>query len=183
MTDDRKNLDDASAHYGLGHNYRDAMPATHKERDRVTIPEHETDADPELVGKSPDEMAAILEARASHVEGCNDPNCSRCNQVNERMLREQPGGKTDGGGSGGGRTRKKPRRAGGSTGTAMAHVYENEIERDLRPNPVSGRVSNDAYAGLGLDGVPNVGEILDMIGRALHRGTPWRHLADTIEMM
>jgi hypothetical protein len=198
---DRTNLDDASAHYGLDHRstmtpapraektreqrrieyaQRTGTPIDEKTRLIVALPDSALDVDPELVGKSPEEVSRILAERESHRNGCNDPKCSRCSSVDERMLRGNHV-TTGGGGSGGGRRQR--RKGGGFSRTepAMAHVYEDEIGKDLRPRNVAGRVSNEAYQALYADGNPSPGEMLEVVGRALHHGVPWQRIADAIE--
>lgn len=189
-SDDRTNLDDPSAHYGLDHApalkaaarrrefaQRTGTPIDEKGRLSVALPDVSTDINPALEGKSPEQIAQILADHESHRNGCADPACSRCSQITERDLRGDH--QTTGGGSGGGRRRRKASAAGGSTGIAMAHVYEDEI-KDLRPRNVAGRVSNEAYSALYADGNPSIGEMLEVVGRALHRGLAWESIVRAI---
>ena|GEM_PF-6912545 len=172
MTDaaDRSNLDDASAHYGLSHAWRTGTPIDDKGRAIVALPDQSTDADPELVGKSPEQIIEILERRRAERDA--NPNI-------DKLMREAPGGRTDGGGSSGGRRRRAP-------APRPDHTKQSVVEiemRDLRPCTVAGKVSVEANEGLYGEGNPSVGEMLETIGRALSRGVRWQQIARAVERL
>lgn len=184
---DVSNLDDASSHYGLSHSYRNRPPKLRagempennvivtdaKGRRRMTLPETDGTCDPELYGKSPDEIAEILESRARAEE----------ESVNtEAIMRQYPGKPADGAphSSSGGRSIPKPKpppdfvNAGGRGG--------KEDPEKFRPWTVAGRVSSAARSALEAQKPrgASVGEILELLGETLHRGVTWAQIEWTL---
>lgn len=131
-----------------------------KGRPIVALPDTATDYDPELVGKSPEEMAEILKGRSE----AEDQNTAR-------VMQQYPG-HSEGvrhHGSNSGKRKQKPRPRVDHTKAAIEDVGE---VAEKRPHPVAGRVSTEALAGLQAQPV-NVGNILDAIGRKLYAGVSW----------
>lgn len=137
--------------------------APHDEKGRpiVTLPERATDCDPDLVDKSPEEMAEILASRSE----ADDSNISQ-------IMQEYPG-KSDGfkhHSSSSGKKHRKPRPAFDHT-KASIHDAADTVAVS-RPHPVCGRISTEALVGLKAQ-TQSAGSILDVIGKALYAGASW----------
>lgn len=149
------------------HAKRTGTPIDEKGRLVVAMPDPTVDVDVAYTG-SPDDVIASEDARATR----RDANADI-----DRLMREVPGGRTEGGGSGGGRNKRKP-----SPRPDRTKMNVTSIEmRDQRPCAVSGRVSVEARDGIYAPGNPSPGEMLDAIGRALRRGVPWQKIGDVID--
>lgn len=172
----RSNLDDASAYYELGHGYtmsleqlhdgkyRDAVPtASAGGRPVVVLPPATNGYRPELVDKSPDEMAQILEredvARDEHFDV-------------EREMRKAPGGRVQGSHSGSSRSPKKPRPPVDHTKCSIVDI---EKDAHYRPHTISGRVCTAARQGFAQQAT-SIGEMIDVLGETLQVGVPWTRI-------
>lgn len=155
---ERDFTDDSSGALGLSHSVT-GEPIDGRGRRIVILPPAQSGYRPDWVGKSPEEIAQLLEAeeRARIEREANDV---------ARIMREAPGGRTDTHHGSGGRRRIRRKR--GSPPSYGPYGPTGEMP-DLRPMVVSGRVSHSAFAGLFETGAPSVGEMLEVLGRALHR--------------
>jgi hypothetical protein len=140
---------------------------TRNGRPVVALPNPETGYDPELVGKSPDEIVAILNVRAEIAEASGSI---------DRMMRDYPG-KSDGvpHSSSSGKRHSKPRPPCDHT---KASVRDLRDVGENRPHPVAGRVSTQALVGINRYTTrdASAGTMLDAIGKTLYAGVSWARI-------
>jgi hypothetical protein len=162
-------FDDADTVLGLRAGQMDE-----KGRPVVTLPQRDAYR-PELEGKSPAEMAEILERDDEQREDADANNI-------EQIMREAPGGRTKHGGSHSGKRRK--RRGGSASGLDETTIAGGGIEPPAyRPIVVSARVSLEGAIALKRAseqfGV-SVGVMLDEIAAAYSAGVMWDELREVI---
>jgi hypothetical protein len=142
-------------------------PQDERGRPVVALPDPENGYDPELAGKTPDEIVAILKVRSEMAEA---------NASTDRLMRQYPG-KSDGAphSSSGGKSAKKPRPPFDHT---KGQVREMKDVGENRPHPVAGRVSSQAFVGITRYASRdcNAGTMLDAIGKTLHAGVSWAQI-------
>lgn len=133
----------------------------HKGRKLVRLPDRDTNCDPDLVGKSPDQIAQILADR----EGARDDDA---NFDFEREMQKVPGGRIPGSSSSGGSS-KKPKPPTDHTKGSIQDLRDVSTGAELKPMTVSGKVSTRAYNALRSQ-PESTGNIFDRLGIALAAG-------------
>ncbi len=159
--------DDSSALLGLTHSST-GEPIDARGRKIVALPPSTDGYRPDLVDKSPAEMAEILAAdEASRAD--------RQSEDGERLMREVPGGPTGAHGSSSGRRRaRKP-----GTYDRTEPIIASE-PTELRPNVISARVSMLAYRGIYRADNPSPGEMIEVLGIAIAMAG-WQAVASALQ--
>lgn len=141
-----------------------AVATDAKGRPIAVLPDTSGDCDPEIYGKSPDEIAEILERRQRAEED---------HASTDAIMREFPGkGESLPHSSAGRRKYHRPKPAPDFTSRP---IDDFEGPTKYRPHQVGGRVSTPARHGLLAAGT-SVGEMLDTLGETLQVGVPWREI-------
>lgn len=151
--------DDSSSELGLDHSYAKGRPV-------IKLPEPTSGYDPELVGKSPDELAEHF----AHQDADRDANNI------EKIMKEVPGGRAPGSHStSSGRIRRKRSSGGGISGQNVPFDGPDVY----RPHVVAGRVSAEADRALRSQPT-SPGEMINLLGETLHAGVSWAQLEWTL---
>ncbi len=152
--------DDSSTELGLDHAYTKGRPI-------VSLPPATTGYDPDLVGKSPTEMAEHLQRREDDRDGNNY----------KKLMEEVPGGKTPGSHSSSSGKRRRKQGSGGGISTQNVPFDGTGV---VRPHPMAGRVSDRAKHGIERERHTSVGEMLNVLGETLEDGVSWAQVEYTL---